>query len=175
MRLAKHLTIPHLSTGDMLRAAKQAGTPVGLEAARYMDHGNLVPDDLVVQILISRILQRDCVCGALLDGFPRTIKQALTLDQHLEKAQRKLDVVIELEVEEEELIERLTQRGHREQRVDDDIETIRRRMEVYQEHTTPLRGYYVNQRILAKIDGKGTTDEVFQRIVAVLPHDPVGN
>ncbi|MCA9175992.1 MAG: adenylate kinase [Planctomycetales bacterium] len=168
-RLARHLGIVHLSTGDMLRQAKRAGTPLGLEAASYMDQGHLAPDALVVQVLIDRILEPDCANGALLDGFPRTIKQAVALDEHLQQADRRLDVVIELEVDEDELISRLMSRGERDNRVDDNLETIRRRLEVYQRQTTPLRGYYVNQHRLAKVDGAGTMDEVFDRILAVLP------
>lgn len=162
VRLAKHLQVPHLSTGDMLRAAKQQESPLGVEAASYMDHGNLAPDDLVVEVLISRIQQPDCAGGMLLDGFPRTIKQAMALDEHLAQIGKHVDLVVELEVPESVLIERIMSRQGN--RADDNRATIHNRFEVYQRQTTPLRGYYVNQRRLAKIDGTGSMDEVFARV-----------
>ncbi len=159
-RLVDDLQIPHLSTGDMLRAGREAGTELGLLAAQYMDGGQLVPDELVVGIVDERLQQQDCQDGYLLDGFPRTVPQADALNELLEQRNTKLDLVLELNVPEEELIERLLQR----KRPDDTRETIAERLQVYQNQTSPLLEYYSARGLLASIVGQGTPDEVYERL-----------
>ena len=147
-RLVDDLQIPHLSTGDMLRAGQDAGSELGLMAAQYMESGQLVPDELVVGIVDQRLQQQDCQNGYLLDGFPRTVPQADSLSELLQQRSTKLDLVLELNVAEEELIERLLQR----KRPDDTRETI------------PLLEYYSTRGLLASIAGQGTPDEVYERL-----------
>ena len=163
-RLVQHLGIPHLSTGDMLRQAKEDGTKVGLLAAEYMDSGRLVPDPVVGSVVGERLSQPDCEPGCLFDGFPRTIGQAKSLDDYLKSIKKPIDLVLALNVDDEELIRRLLGRG----RADDQPETIRQRLVDYQSQTRPLLDYYNDRGILRMIDGQGDADEVFERIVQVL-------
>lgn len=156
--------LAHLSTGDMLRAARDAKTPVGVEADKYMSAGELVPDAVIVEIIAERLEQPDCRKGYLLDGFPRTIGQAEALDRMLTEKGTSLDVVLELKVPEDELFERLAGRG----RADDQPDVIRQRLVAYREQTEPLLQYYRKQDLLKSIDGVGTIDEIFQRAQAVL-------
>ncbi|MDO4573799.1 MAG: adenylate kinase [Planctomycetia bacterium] len=150
----------HLSTGDMLRAARDAGTEVGLKANEYMSTGQLVPDQVIVDIIKERLAQPDCSEGFLLDGFPRTIAQAEALDEMLKAAGTPLDVVLELRVPEEELFTRLAGRG----RADDTPEAIKTRLVGYRNQTSPLLDYYGKKGLLKTIDGLGTVEEIFARI-----------
>jgi adenylate kinase len=159
-RLKDYLGIAHLSTGELLRDAEEEGTPLGREATRYMQAGELVPDDVVVGIVSDRLGQKDCASGCLFDGFPRTVPQAETLDHMLTRKEMPLDLVLALEVPEDELIDRLLARG----RADDNRETIRERFRQYNGLTEPLLGYYRRREILRTIDGRGTPDEVFERV-----------
>lgn len=171
---AKHISatrgIPQLSTGDMLRGAVAAQTPIGLKAKAVMDAGNLVSDDIVAGIVAERIEAEDCKPGFLLDGFPRTLPQAEMLDEILERAGRKLDVVLELQVDEEALVDRLnsriaeTQAQGGEVRADDNEETFRKRLEVYREQTAPLIPYYAEKGLLKPVDGMATIEEVSAQI-----------
>ncbi|MBR5627377.1 MAG: adenylate kinase [Thermoguttaceae bacterium] len=154
----------HLSTGDMLRAARDAKTPIGLKAEEYMSTGRLVPDDVIIGIIVERLAQDDAKNGYLLDGFPRTIAQAEALDQTLTASNSPLDVVLELRVPEEELFTRLASRG----RADDKPEVIRQRLVAYRQQTEPLVDYYTKSGILKTIDGLGTIDEIFGRVQNVL-------
>jgi len=154
----------HLSTGDMLRAARDAKTEIGLEAEKYMSSGQLVPDDVVIGVIADRLKQDDCKCGYLLDGFPRTIAQAEALDKMLAVAGTPLDVVLELKVPDAELFTRLEKR----KRADDTPETIQNRIDVYNNQTSPLLDYYGKRGLLKTIDGLGDIDEIFARIVKVL-------
>ena len=154
----------HLSTGDMLRAARDAKTPVGLKAEEYMSAGKLVPDEVIIAIIKERIAQPDSDRGFLFDGFPRTVVQAEELDKALAAQGTKLDVVLELQVPEEILFDRLASRG----RADDKPEVIRQRLVSYHEQTAPLVDYYGKAGILVSIDGTGTIDEVFVRVKKVL-------
>jgi adenylate kinase len=159
-RLKDYLRVAHLSTGEMLRDAGRAGTPLGTKAVCYMQAGQLVPDEVVVGIVIDRLEQQDCVHGCLFDGFPRTVPQAKALDETLSEHNMPLDLVLALEVPEERLVERLLARG----RMDDNQRTIRERFRQYTRLTEPLLNYYRQQGILRSIDGEGTADEVFARI-----------
>lgn len=154
----------HLSTGDMLRAARDAKTEVGKKAEQYMSAGQLVPDGIIVDIVRERLQQPDCRKGFLLDGFPRTIAQAEALDAMLACEKLPLDVVLELRVPEEELFTRLAGRG----RADDKPEVIRQRLVAYRQQTEPLLAYYGKQKLLASVDGLGTVDDIFARIKATL-------
>lgn len=160
-------TLAHLSTGDMLRAARDAKTEVGSQADKYMSTGKLVPDDIIIAVIKERLEKPDCQGGYLLDGFPRTIGQAEALDCMLADKQTPLDVVLELRVDEEELFRRLAGRG----RADDKPEVIRQRLVAYREQTAPLLDYYAKRGLLQSIDGIGTIDEIFGRIRSVL--DPL--
>jgi adenylate kinase len=163
-RLVEKYQIAHLSTGDMLRAARDAKTDVGREADKYMSAGELVPDEIIIRIIRERLAERDCRAGYLLDGFPRTIAQAEALDEMLAAERTPLDVVLELDVPEDELFGRLAGRG----RADDTPEVIRQRLVAYREQTQPLLDYYKSKGLLRSIDGLGTIDEIFERATAVL-------
>jgi len=154
----------HLSTGDMLRAARDAKTPLGQKAEEHMSTGQLVPDDLIIDLIAERLAKPDCESGYLLDGFPRTIAQAEELDAMLARLKTPLDVVLELQVPEEELFQRLAGRG----RADDKPEVIRQRLVAYRKQTEPLLEYYGSRGLLKSINGLGTVEEVFQRAREVL-------
>ena len=159
-RLAELLRVPHLSTGEMLRAAVRDGTPAGRQAASYMGLGQLVPDPLIVGMVSNRLQAADCRNGCLLDGFPRTLPQAATLDELLERRAMSLDGVIELAVPRDELVRRMLAR----KRADDDPDIFAKRIVSFEEQTAPLLDYYARQGKLASIDGLGTADEIFQRV-----------
>ena len=163
-RLIQTYKLAHLSTGDMLRAARDAKTEIGKKAEVFMSSGQLVPDEIILGIIGERLTQADCGQGYLLDGFPRTIAQAEGLDRMLQAQGTPLDVVLELRVPEEELFRRLAGRG----RADDKPEVIRQRLVAYREQTEPLLAYYTRQGLLKSIDGLGTVDEIFARAKAVL-------
>jgi len=163
--IAKH-GIVQLSTGDMLRAAVAAGTPVGLRAKSIMDRGELVPDDVVVAIIAERLDQPDAKRGFVLDGFPRTVPQAAALDRLLAERGLKLDAVIELKVDEGILLQRIekrvaemTGRGER-VRADDNPEVLKGRLAAYRAQTAPLAGYYAGKGALKSVDGMTPIDEV---------------
>ena len=163
-RLVELLKVPHLSTGEMLRAAVRAGTPEGLQAARAMEQGQLVPDPLIVGMVTRRLEARDCREGCLLDGFPRTLPQAETLDDLLERRAMSVDGVIELAVPRDELVRRMLARG----REDDDPEIFSNRIASFEAQTAPLLDYYGRQGKLASIDGLGTADQIFERVKAAV-------
>lgn len=163
-RLLRYLKIPHLSTGDMLRAAIAARTAAGARAEEYMSAGQLVPDPIILDMVAQRLEQPDCVSGALFDGFPRTLGQAQALDDQLQQDGRPLDVVLELRVPDEVVLQRLGGRG----RTDDRPEVIAERLRAYWSQTRPLTDYYSQRGLLETIDGLGTPDEVFERIKRVV-------
>ena len=163
-RLVKTYKMAHLSTGDMLRAARDARTEVGVKAEKFMSAGALVPDEIIVDIIAERLQAADCQAGYLLDGFPRTIAQAEALDRMLAEKKTPLDAVLELQVPEEELFRRLAGRG----RADDTPEVIRQRLVAYRKQTEPLLEYYGRSGSLKSIDGLGTVDEIFGRAKAIL-------
>ncbi len=168
-RMIEKYNLAHLSTGDMLRAARDAGTEIGNKAEQYMSGGRLVPDEIIIEIIRQRLGRPDCRQGYLLDGFPRTIAQAETLDNMLSEKQTPLDVVLELKVPEDELFRRLAGRG----RADDKPEVIKQRLVAYREQTAPLLDYYGKAGLLKSIDGLGTVEEIFDRVEGVL--DPIAS
>jgi adenylate kinase len=163
-RLLDLLAVPHLSTGEMLRNAVRLATPEGVAASQYMEQGQLVPDALIVGMVIKRLELADCRKGFLLDGFPRTLPQAATLDDLLERRAMSVDGVIELAVPRDELVRRMTAR----RRADDNPEIFSKRIVSFEQQTAPLLDYYRRQKKLATIDGMGAADEIFQRIVESL-------
>lgn len=167
-RLSVRYGIPEISTGDMLRATVEAGSSLGKKAKQYMDRGALVPDAVIISIVQQRLLQGDARKGFILDGFPRTVVQAEALTQMLQEHGYGLDHVISIDVPEEALLQRLAGRREIEGRQDDTDEAIRHRLEVYRTETEPLIAYYRQNGLLRPIDGLGTIDEIFQRILAVL-------
>ena len=167
-RLSERYRIPEISTGDILRAAVDKGTPLGREAKSYMDCGALVPDEVMIGIVRERLAQDDTERGFILDGFPRTVAQAEALTQLSEEQQLPIEHVISIEVPQEELLQRLAGRRQLEGRHDDTDEAIRHRLEVYERETAPLIDYYRRQGLLRCIVGVGTIDNIFQRIAVVL-------
>ena len=164
--LVEKYGIPQLSTGDILRGAIQARTPMGLQAKEIMARGDLVPDEVVCGIVSERLEDKDAARGFVLDGFPRTIAQAEALDRMLVEKGIALDAVISLDVEVDELIERVKKRAAQseENRVDDNEEVLRNRLEVYRELTEPLIAYYEKQGAVRHIDGMSSIDDVTQAI-----------
>lgn len=172
-RLLAYLGIPHLSTGELLREAKSKDTPLGRLAAQYMDHGRLVPDPLVLEMVGERLNQPQYTKGCMFDGFPRTLAQARSLDDSLRQRGTPLTLALEMKADENELISRMLKRAAAEKRVDDTPQTIAQRMDVYKKQTAPLLDYYRNQGLLTSIDAMGSPDEVFERIkVAVEERRP---
>jgi adenylate kinase len=173
-RLVKRLAIPQLSTGDMLRAAVAANTPVGLKAKDIMNRGELVSDDIVVQILADRIEEQDAKKGFILDGFPRTVAQAEALSSMLAQKKLKLDAVLEFKVDEPALVDRVVKRAKEAAergepvRNDDNPEVIRTRLEAYRAQTRPLTDYYRSRGTLKTVDGMQPIDKVTQEISRIL-------
>lgn len=159
-RLIEYLEVPHLSTGEMLRAAIQEGTSEGVEAKSFMEHGQLVPDALVLSMITKRLESPDCRPGCLLDGFPRTLPQAEMLDDLLERRAMSVDGVIELVVPRDELIRRMMAR----KRDDDNPQVFTKRIMSFETQTAPLLDFYSGQGKLASIDGLGHADEIFERV-----------
>jgi len=159
-RLVDKYGIVQLSTGDMLRAAAAAGTPVGIKAKAIMDRGELVPDDVMIEIIAERIGQPDIAKGFILDGFPRTVAQAEALDALLDERDLALDAIIEITVDEAELIERIAGRAKETGGTRGDDQSTAKRLEVYREQTAPVAGHYRRKGVLRTVDGMGTMDEV---------------
>ena len=162
--------LPQLSTGDMLRAAIAAGTPLGLSSKALMDKGALVPDETVIGIIAERYDQPDCAKGAVFDGFPRTIAQAEALDQMLAKRGKKIDQVLELKVDDSVLLSRVESRiaAGGPVRADDNPETLKKRLEVYYQATAPVLAFYRAQGKVRTLDGMKPIPEVTRQISAIL-------
>lgn len=159
----------HISTGDVLRSQIAQGTELGKIADGYISNGKLIPDELMIDILDDVLSSApETANGVIFDGFPRTINQAVALDNLLEKRGTQLDIVVGLEVEEEELIARLINRGKTSGRSDDNLETIQKRLDVYKNQTTPLREHYIAQGKYAQIMGMGSIEEIFARIESAI-------
>lgn len=196
--IEERLSIPHISTGDLLRQAVADRTELGRTAKEFMDRGELVPDELVIGMIEARVRHADCQPGFLFDGFPRNVAQAEAFGEMLERRDMSLDHVVSLDVPQHELIKRLTGRrtcrqcgdmyhvvfdppreegvcnrcgGELYQREDDREETIRARLDVYRNQTEPLLDYYRSQNLLREVDGVGETSDVFGRIMKHLRSD----
>jgi adenylate kinase len=173
-RVAATYNIPQLSTGDMLRAAVAAGTPIGQKAKLVIDAGQLVSDEIVADIVADRIDEADCEKGFLLDGFPRTLAQAEMLDRILQDRDRSLTTVLLLKVDEDALLTRLRNRIEQtmkeggEVRSDDNVETFAKRLQVYKEQTAPLIPFYEGKGVLRVVDGMGSIDTVSAEIDGIL-------
>ena len=173
-RLVAKYGIPQLSTGDMLRAAVRAGTPIGLKAKAIMDSGSLVPDEVVVGIIAQRIDEPDARRGFILDGFPRTVAQAEALDKILAEKNMKLDAAIELEVDAEKLVERIMRRAEQTKaagqpvRKDDDPVVFQTRLDAYRRDTAAVTPYYRGKGLLYGVDGMAPIDSVSQAIDEVV-------
>jgi adenylate kinase len=199
-RIVDRYHIPQISTGDILRAAVKESTPLGMKAKGFMDQGQLVPDEIVIGIIEERLKAKDCDPGFTLDGFPRTIPQAEALQPILTNIEKKIDHVINIEVDPEELVRRLTGRrtckncgamfhlffqppkkegicdrcgGTLYQRADDKEETIRTRLNEYEKQTAPLIQYYQGKKTLRSIQGVGGPDQIFNQIIRLLDATPV--
>lgn len=194
VKISRYLGIPHISTGDLFREHLKKGTELGVTAKKYLDNGQLVPDSIVLDMLFGRISQDDCQEGYLLDGFPRTIPQAIALEHRLEKDSSKI-VVININVPENEIIRRLEGRltckncgnvHHKEfsppktpgicdkcggelyQRSDDQLEVIQERLEAYRKQTAPLIEFYEERKVLSHVNGNQSPDAVFRETMAAL-------
>ncbi|MFM7144723.1 MAG: adenylate kinase [Actinomycetales bacterium] len=163
--VAGRLSVTHISTGDIFRTNVSSGTPLGLQAQRYMDAGEYVPDDVTNAMVRGRLGEPDCSAGFLLDGYPRTLDQVSELDDILTSLNKRLDRVVELTVDREELVQRLVRRAVDSGRSDDTEDVIRRRMDVYQEQTSPLLQVYATRGLLVSVDGMGAVDQVTARIL----------
>jgi adenylate kinase len=171
-RLREHLQVPHISTGDLLRAAVKAGTELGLKAKAVMEAGSLVSDDIVLGMLEERLTAGDTSNGFILDGYPRNLVQANALDALLSRLDQPVDIAVQLDVDTELLIERLAGRAQAEARADDSPEAVRHRLNVYNDATAPVVDFYRNSGRLVCVDGVGSMDEVFVRITASLAPTP---
>jgi adenylate kinase len=166
--VADHFGIPAISTGDIFRANVSQGTDLGVQAKRYMDAGEYVPDEITNQMVRNRIDEPDAEPGLLLDGYPRTLAQVEELDGMIEHTGHRLDAVVVLTVDSEEVVQRLLQRARTEGRADDTEDVIRRRQEIYLEETEPLIAVYRDRGLVHEIDGMGEVDEVTKRIFEAL-------
>jgi adenylate kinase len=164
--IADKLSVPHISTGDIFRANVGQGTPLGQEAKRYMDAGQLVPDAVTNAMIADRLAQPDALGGFLLDGYPRNLDQAEVLAGLLAASENPLDVVVELVVDTDHVVQRLLSRGQG--RADDTEEVIRHRLSVYESETAPLVGYYRDRGLLRTVDGIGSVEDVTSRILTAL-------
>lgn len=162
------LGIPHISTGDIFRANVSQGTPLGIQAKRYMDAGEYVPDDVTNAMVRDRLNEADCSQGFLLDGYPRTVEQVAELDDMLSASGWTIDRVVELTVDIDEVVGRLVKRAADQGRSDDTEEVIRRRLEVYRHQTAPLIELYQGRGILSQVDGLGEVTEVTERLCAAI-------
>jgi adenylate kinase len=157
----------HIATGDILRSNAERGTELGRTASRYMDRGDLVPDEVMIDMVLERMGEGDCASGFVLDGFPRTVPQAEALERRLEELRRPLDAVVSFEIDEGELRDRLAGRATEQDRAEDDDEgAIRRRLELFDRETEPLLDFYEGRGLLAEVDAKGELDEVTERVAA---------
>jgi adenylate kinase len=175
-RVAARLGVPHIATGDMLRDEVARGTALGREAEPIMRGGNLVPDDLVVRVIESRLAQPDAAEGVLLDGFPRTVHQAQALDEMLARSGKRVDVLVALRVPEDVLRQRVLRRAEIEGRSDDTPEAFTQRMATYRAETEPVLEHYVGSGTrIVDVDGVGSIEDVTERIVNALSgsRDPV--
>ena len=167
-RLNDHLEVPHISTGVLLRNAAKRGTELGLLAKSIIDQGELVPDSVMSDMIEERLGRDDVANGFILDGYPRNVAQAKSLDAMLARLGRPVQEVIHIDVDPEQIIKRLAKRQELEGRADDAEKTVRNRMRVYAEQTAPVADYYEESGRLTRVLGDGAKEEIFQRILSVL-------
>jgi adenylate kinase len=167
-RVAAALNVPAISTGDIFRANVREGTPLGLDAQRYMDAGEYVPDSVTNAMVRDRLAQPDAAEGFLLDGYPRTLAQVDELDGMLSAAGTTLDRVVELTADHDEVVRRLLLRAETDGRADDTADVIRHRLEVYAQETAPLAAGYAERGLLVQVDGMGELDDVTTRLLEAI-------
>ena len=167
-RIAERLGIPAISTGDIFRANMAEGTEIGKQAQAYMDRGEFVPDSVTNTMVKARLAAPDAANGFLLDGYPRSLEQAHVLRDILLDLGKAIDVVLEIQVDEDEVVERMLKRAQEQHRTDDTEPVMRHRLEVYHQQTLPVATYYVDQDLLEVVDGSGSIDDVTARIFAIL-------
>ena len=167
--LKDELKVPHISTGDLLRAAVKAGTPLGVQAKAVMEAGHLVSDEIVLGMLEERLAQADVGNGFILDGYPRNLAQCAALETLLDRLGQPLDVAIKLDVPDSAILARCEIRFAAEHRKDDDPAIVRKRLDVYRAQTEPVAEHFAQIGKLKTVDGAGNVDQVFQRILAALP------
>ncbi len=166
--LVEHLGVPHISTGALLRDAAKKGTKLGIKAKAIIDRGDLVPDEIMLGIVEERLGQDDVANGFILDGYPRNVAQAKSLDEMLERLGQPVEEAIHIDVDEDVIIQRIATRAKLEGRSDDTEETVRNRLKVYAEQTAPVADYYEEAGLLTRVWGHGGIDEILQRILSVL-------
>jgi adenylate kinase len=166
--LVERLKLPHISTGALLRNAAKRGTALGLQAKAITDKGELVPDDIMSDMIEERLSRDDVANGFILDGYPRNVSQAESLDAMLERLNTPADEAIHIDIDAEQIIKRIARRAEEEGRSDDTEETVRNRMRVYAEQTAPVADYYAERGILTRVLGNGDKEEILQRILSVL-------
>ena len=166
--LVETLEVPHISTGALLRNAAKRGTALGLQAKAITDKGELVPDDIMSDMIEERLSRDDVANGFILDGYPRTVTQAKSLDAMLERLQKPVQEAVHIDVDPEVIIKRIAKRAQEEGRSDDAEATVRNRMRVYAEQTAPVADYYEEHGLLTRVLGDGNKDEILQRILSVL-------
>ena len=174
-RLKDHLQVPHISTGDLLRAEVASGSRLGLEAKEIMARGDLVSDAILLGMIEDRLSRPDTASGFILDGYPRNLAQASALDALLGRIGKPIDCAVQLDVDSELLVERIAGRAKAEGRADDNPDAVRKRLSVYTEQTAPVVDYYRQHGLLSLVNGVGSLDDVFTRILeAIAPAREVG-
>ena len=171
--LVKQLGVPHISTGALLRNAAKRGTELGLKAKALTDKGELVPDEVISDMIEERLSRDDVASGFILDGYPRNLAQAESLDKLLKRLDQPVDEAILIDLDPERIIKRIAKRAKEEGRADDTEETVRNRLQVYAEQTEPVADYYAKRGLLTKVLGEGDVNDIFQRILSILNLDPV--
>ena len=166
--LVKHLSVPHISTGALLRDAAQRGTELGLKAKALSDKGELVPDNDIAGILEERLSHKDVSNGFILDGYPRNLAQAESLTILLERLNQPVEEAILIDIDAEQIVKRIAKRATQEGRADDTEKTVRNRLRVYAEQTAPVADYYARRGLLTRVLGDGGIDEILQRILSIL-------
>ena len=167
-RIAEKLSIPAISTGEIFRANMSEGTEIGLQAKAFIDRGEFVPDSVTNAMVKARLSAPDTANGFLLDGYPRNVEQAHVLADMCEEFGIKLDLVLEIQVDEDEVVTRMMKRAEEQHRTDDTEPVMRHRLEVYHQQTEPVAAYYADHDLLQVVDGSGSIDEVTERIFTVL-------
>jgi len=174
-RLMEHLQVPHISTGDLLRAEVAAGSTLGVQAKEIMARGDLVSDDILLGMLEARLARPDTRNGFILDGYPRNLAQAAALDDLLLRVGLPMDAAVKLKVDTELLVDRIAGRAKAEGRADDNPESVRKRLNIYTDQTAPVVEFYRQHGQLTVVDGVGSLDDVFNRIIeAIAPATEIG-